>query len=111
MSNHLRNLPVLISEQVATFLELRTLGERIFADLAQTWWVLLVLLCLSTLLAFSWIVLMRWVAEIMVWASIVISLALLTACCVYSFFKYQELKDVPDAQNSWFDEGELTPIH
>lgn len=41
----------------------------------------------------------------MVWTSIFVCLALLVFGCVYSYFKYDELKDQPKAEGSWIDKG------
>ncbi len=41
----------------------------------------------------------------MVWTSIVVCVALLVFGCVYSYFKYDQLKDAPEAEGSWFDQG------
>ncbi len=46
-------------ENVARFLNVRSLGEKVFADLASSWWLILIGLVVGTILSFVWIILMR----------------------------------------------------
>ena len=50
---------------------------------------------LSNLQMFS-----RWVAKIMVWTSLFLSIGLLLCGCIYCGFKYTEIKDVSGGSNS-----------
>ena len=42
----------------------------------------------------------RFVAAVMIWTSLVLSVALLTLSCVYCYFKYDSLKSDPESQAS-----------
>ena len=44
---------------VGEALDVRTFGERVFNDLGQTWWMVLIGLICATLLSLLWIVAMR----------------------------------------------------
>lgn len=74
------------------FLSLQQFGERVFSDLKETWWMIGVALVGACVLSFVWIVLMRFLASIMVWTSIVIvflgSGALLGFCGYKLYFAY-----------------------
>jgi len=52
------------------FLNIRQFGERIFSDLAETYWMIGLALIGACFLSFIWIVLMRFLASFMVWISI-----------------------------------------
>ncbi len=45
--------------QLGLFLELRGFGERVFNDLSNSWWMIVVALAAAAVLSFLWIVLMR----------------------------------------------------
>ena len=74
------------------FLSLQQFGERVFADLKETWWMIGVALIGACVLSFVWIVLMRFLASLMVWTSIVIvflgSGSLLGFCGYKLYFAY-----------------------
>ena len=86
------------------FLSLQQFGERVFADLKETWWMIGVALIGACVLSFVWIVLMRYLASLMVWTSIVIvflgSGALLGFCGYKLYFAY--LDTDPEAAKNIF---------
>ena len=86
------------------FLSLQQFGERVFSDLKETWWMIGIALIGACVLSFVWIVLMRFLASIMVWTSIVIvflgSGALLGFCGYKLYFSY--LDTDPDAVKNVF---------
>ena len=86
---------------------MRSFGERVLADLMDSWWIILLSLLASSGIAFLWIFSMRYVAKVMVWVSIVLVLGLLVFGCVYSYFKYDQLKDVSESEGTFFSEGEI----
>ena len=45
--------------QVAKLLDVRSFGEKVYADLTGSWWIILLGLLAATALAFLWIILMR----------------------------------------------------
>lgn len=82
---------------LAEILNLRNFGEKILNDLVNSWWIILIGLIIASAVAFLWIILMRFVAAVMVWASLILSIALLTLSCVYCGFKYTELHTADDS--------------
>lgn len=75
--------------RLTAYLNIREVGERIFSDLAETWWMIGVGLIGACLLSFIWIVLMRFLAGLMVWLSISIILlgtGGLLAYCSYELY-------------------------
>ncbi|XP_064616892.1 choline transporter-like protein 2 [Liolophura sinensis] len=58
------------SKFLAYFMSAAEFGERIFKDILDSWWLILVFLTLTMFLSFIWIVLLRWIAGIIVWVSI-----------------------------------------
>ena len=105
---------------VAKLINARGIAEKAFADIRDSGWFILAGLIIGMVLAFVWIILMRlskyssihkkprvvkrlhyrFVAAVMIWTSLVLSVALLTLSCVYCFFKYDSLKNDPDSQAS-----------
>ena len=49
----------------------------------------------------------RFVAAVMIWTSLILSLALLTLSCVYCYLKYDSLKNDPDSQASITEIGTI----
>lgn len=115
-------------DHVAQILDFRTFGQKVYNDLATSWWIVLLGLLLATILSLAWIVVMRlaeceeasrvrrsikillvinrFVAAVMVWTSLLLAVGLLVVSSVFTFIKYWDLKDVPEAQGSWLDQGE-----
>eukprot|EP00095_Tigriopus_kingsejongensis_P005861 maker-scaffold38_size502422-snap-gene-1.13 protein:Tk05861 transcript:maker-scaffold38_size502422-snap-gene-1.13-mRNA-1 annotation:"hypothetical protein DAPPUDRAFT_305570" len=89
---------------IGKVIDVRSFGERVYSDLATTWWMVLLALLLATVLSLVWIILMKFVAAVMVWASLILSVLLLVVSCVFCFWKYWQLKDSPNAGGSWLDE-------
>lgn len=58
-------------------LNLKTFGEKVFHDLKDSWWIILVAICLGSFVSFMWVILMRFIASVMVWSSILLSIGLL----------------------------------
>ncbi len=48
--------------QVVEVLNLSSLGERILADLMESWWIILLSLLMATLISFLWIYLMKYMS-------------------------------------------------
>ena len=109
---------------VAKLMNARGVAEKAFADIRDSGWFILVGLVIGMVLAFVWIILMRYtsslgrnklreltqprsrfVAAVMIWTSLVLSLALLVLSCVYCYFKYDSLKNDPDSEASITDIG------
>lgn len=90
---------------IGKLIDVRSFGERIYSDLATTWWMILLALVLATVLSLVWIVLMRYVAAVMVWTSLILSVLLLCVGIVYCYFRYDQLKDNPNLDDSFLNEG------
>ena len=95
---------------LGAFLQLRDYGERIFNDLSDTWWMICVALATACLLSFLWIVLMRFVTGIMVWASLGLVVALFGGLFGLSLYKYIQIKDSPESQGNIFQIN-ITPAY
>lgn len=76
------------------------MAERIFQDYANVWWVILICLAVTMVISFLWILLMRYVAGVMVWLSIVVILALQCFGLWYCYARYDELSGEPGANQS-----------
>ncbi len=90
------------------FLSLRSLGERIFNDIAASWWMIGTALLTACFISFFWIVLMRFFAGIMVWTSLSLIFVLFGGLFGYSLFRYIKIKDMPSAQGNIFQVN-ITP--
>ena len=71
-------------------------GEKLLADLALDWWVLLVAVVAACALSFIWIVLLQLAAGIIVYSTIIICCLLLVAVTCFAFYKYFE--DISNGQ-------------
>ncbi|KAG0443070.1 hypothetical protein HPB47_015320 [Ixodes persulcatus] len=72
-------------------------GELAFQDFKTAWPLMLIGLLAAMVVAFLWIVLMRWLATIMVWLSILCLIVLFSFGSYYSFSKYVELRKGSDS--------------
>ena len=50
--------------RLTALLNIREVGERVFSDLAETWWMIGISLLGACILSFTWILLMRFLAGI-----------------------------------------------
>ena len=48
--------------RLTAYLNIREVGERVFSDLAETWWMIGISMIGACILSFIWIVLMRFLA-------------------------------------------------
>ncbi len=87
---------------LGAFLQLRDLGERVFNDLSVTWWMICVAYAAAAALSFIWIVAMRFVAGVMVWASIGLIFTLFGGLFSYTLYKYLLVRELPSAQGNIF---------
>ena len=65
-------------EALGKALGLRSLGDKIIADLAASWWFIVSGIFLSMLICLLWIVMMRWTAGFLVWTSMLGTMIVLT---------------------------------
>ncbi|ESO06087.1 hypothetical protein HELRODRAFT_93910 [Helobdella robusta] len=74
-------------------IKLQGYGVKILSDVTTTWWLILLFVLLAMALSLVWIVLMRWIAGVIIWLSIVIFIAFFVAVIWYSFQTYVDLKN------------------
>ncbi len=86
--------------KLGLFLELRGFGEKVFSDLGDSWWIIAVACALAAILSFTWIVLMRCLAGVMVWTSVALLFCFFGGLFGYTLYKYFEIKDLPSAQGN-----------
>ncbi|XP_067951394.1 choline transporter-like protein 2 isoform X2 [Watersipora subatra] len=79
---------------VTKLLEARDYGEKILGDLENSKWFILGGMILAMIVAFIWIVLMRWIAGIIVWFTIAAFFGLFGFCCYYSYDTYYSMKNL-----------------
>ncbi|KAI8824855.1 plasma-membrane choline transporter-domain-containing protein [Fimicolochytrium jonesii] len=73
-------------------LDARDAATAIFQDLAQNWWVILVCVGGSFVLAFLYMLLLQWFASLMVWGSIFVVLGVAWALGFYFIYNYVRIK-------------------
>ena len=69
-----------LKEKIVVLLEvlnLKSFGEKVFQDLKSSWWQILLAICLGGFVSFMWVIMMRFIAAVMVWSSILLSIGLL----------------------------------
>ena len=64
-------------KKILDILNLRGYGEKVLSDVIESWWAILLGVLLSTFVSFIWVIMMRFVASVMVWSSILLSIALI----------------------------------
>lgn len=90
---------------IQAYLNARSIGEKIFADLTVTWGWLLILLGIGALLSFLWIVIMRWIAGPMVWISILTFIALASFGVFYTYNEWKNLDGQEGSDSSLISVG------
>ena len=83
-------------------LNLKSYAEKLLADLMIDWWVLLLAVLLACFLSFTWIVLIRLAAGVIVYSSIVLCCLLLCGVTGYSVYRY--ILAVMDGDRVWKDD-------
>ena len=111
---------------IIDILNLQTIAENILSDVVKTKWMLLagvgisktftfpvpILTFLSSgfAISFLWIFLMRFIAGVMIWLSLGLTIALLALSSAYTWMKYDDLKNVPEAEGSIFDVNPMSQV-
>lgn len=85
-------------EKLAEILNAREIGERIFQDFSSAWWMIIVFLVASMIVSFIWILLMRWMAGIMVYLSIIFVIGVIGFVSGYSLYTYYNLETGNEAK-------------
>ena len=90
------------------FLNARGFAERVWADLVTSKWMILAGMGVGVLLAFVWIILMRFIASIMVWVSMFATIGLLGMSAAYTWIKYDSFPVTKDQSET--DITDVNPI-
>ena len=78
-------------------LNARGFAEAVWSDVMASKWMILAGEGVGVLVAFVWIILMRFVATVMIWLSLLASVALLGLSSAYTWLKYKSFEDAaPD---------------
>ncbi|KAL4219650.1 hypothetical protein ACF0H5_022222 [Mactra antiquata] len=88
------------SQYLAKFYALKEYGELVFKDVLNSWWLILACLGAAAVFCFIWILLLRFIAGIMVWVTLVAFLGCWAFATYYTFDRYYYLKNAgaPDEQ-------------
>ena len=86
------------TKRLGVLLFFRQTGEKVFADLKETRWLIGIALIGACLLSFIWIILMRYVPGVMVWGSILIVFLGTAGALGYSGYRYHFAKLDSDPQ-------------
>jgi choline transporter-like protein 2/4/5 len=85
--------------RLTAYLNIREVGERIFSDLAETWWMIGLSMVGACILSFIWIVLMRVLAGLMVWLSICVIFFGSGGLLGYCGYRLHQVWISPDQEN------------
>uniref|UniRef100_H2YS17 Choline transporter-like protein n=1 Tax=Ciona savignyi TaxID=51511 RepID=H2YS17_CIOSA len=91
-------------------LEALAIAENIFADLTVSWYWLLGMLAITAVVAFLWIVIMRWVAGIMVWVTLLGIIGVLSFGVWYCYDEWNRLKTVAGSNTTIIAVGFTTNL-
>ena len=80
-------------------LNARSYGEKILYDLQESWYYILIGIFAGAFISFIWIIMMRFVAAVMVWASIILSILLLGMQKKFNNSKCQNFYEIPNLFN------------
>lgn len=114
----LNDLQAILSQTASKAQEdFRGVGERALEDLAKSYWNICVIILLATLLCFTWILLLKYNAEIIIWLSIFALPILLSVGLYFSATTYFSLhvasafdpEDVPFVSYDELNTGSGTP--
>jgi choline transporter-like protein 2/4/5 len=75
--------------------QVEQIGQNVVDDLINSWWKILIGVAIAVATCIIYIVIMRWLAALMVWLSLVGVLALLISAVYFTTRKYIELKNDP----------------
>ncbi|XP_071489163.1 choline transporter-like protein 2 isoform X2 [Diadema antillarum] len=89
------NVTDTFSSAVTAFLGITNALEVVYQDFINSWHIILIGLGIGMLLAMVWCFIMRWIAGVMVWGSILLLHGVLVAGIYQCFRQYQDLANVP----------------
>ena len=79
-------------ENIVNILNMSGFSEKVWADLVSSKWMILAGEGVGVVIAFIWIFLMRFIAGIMVWLSLFLTIALLGLTTGYTWLKYDSFQ-------------------
>uniref|UniRef100_A0A6G1S432 Choline transporter-like protein n=1 Tax=Aceria tosichella TaxID=561515 RepID=A0A6G1S432_9ACAR len=79
--------------------DFRGIGERALEDLAKSYWNISIIILFATVLCFTWILLLKYNAEIIIWLSIFSLPILLSLGLYFSATTYWSLRDEAEASS------------
>ena len=82
-------------DNILDILNLRGFSEKVWADLVRSKWMILAGEGVGVLIAFLWIFLMRFIAGVMVWLSLFLTIGLLGLSTAYTWVKYDSFQGTP----------------
>ena len=80
-------------ETLSKALGLRSIGDKILADLSSSWQFILCGVILSMIICLLWIVMMRWTAGILVWTSMLGTMIVLTFLTNSAYSRYSSMPE------------------
>lgn len=80
------------SQYLAKFYALKNYGELVFKDFINSWWLILACLGAAAVFCFIWIILLRFIAGVIVWLTLILFLGCWAFGTYYSFDRYYYLK-------------------
>jgi len=114
-SNGTEVTQVILTEAInkfGTFMSIREVGEKVFSDLADTWWIICMALLGACILSFVWILLMKKAAYYIVWFSIwafyFLVGGLLAGCC-YKLVQVYSVEDLEKESTKTIFQVSMTP--
>ena len=75
-------------------LNVRSYGEKILYDLQESWYYIVIGIFAGAFISFIWIIMMRFVAAVMVWASIILSILMLGIVYAQTYFEKKYIRVV-----------------
>ncbi|KAK4473814.1 hypothetical protein MN116_003148 [Schistosoma mekongi] len=78
-------------------LELVTICEKIVADLALTWHIIVICILVSVVLSFIWICLLRFCTTAIVWTTLALYVTLLASGTGFCFYRWNVLRKAPES--------------
>ncbi|XP_052224433.1 choline transporter-like protein 2 isoform X2 [Dreissena polymorpha] len=74
------------------FLKAKEYGEKVIQDVVASWWMILLGFLLAMIVSLIWIILMRWLAGVMVWFTILLFVVAFGFSSYWCFSQYMETK-------------------
>ncbi|KAH3792773.1 hypothetical protein DPMN_146272, partial [Dreissena polymorpha] len=89
------------SEYLAKFFALQSYVELVFKDIVNSWWQILAALGVAALFCFMWIILLRWIAGVVVWITIIGFLGCWVFATAWSYYRYYMMKNSETPQQEY----------